>query len=456
MRLFPNVFVVASLLLSAACNPEKTANGAGISPASISDLNRPATVLVQSTHTAQVRYLSPRLAALPLAQLRNEIEQLVRQGRIENSPAGRFTVFWNTIVDKPATFFLPGAVQTGQLHTTASGTGFIVTPSGYVITNEHVVESNVQALRKDFIGTAIVESARSPFNQVVQQAVNTYGVKPNDEMLKQLLASMVHYAESTTTIMGTPQRQVVVLMAQPAGIVLGKPLGAATERALEARVVAEGQSSPGIDIALLKIADGAGGGLRLSASPGQMPTVILGDDTLIRDGDPIHVLGYPGVATWHPYADKSGEMNASFTSGNFSRRVPLKSGWTALQASTAITHGNSGGPAFDGRGEVIGIATFGSIDEQEQQAIAGFNFFVPVTLVKQFLARAKVIPSVSTFTRTYRDGLLLFDQRRYSDASKQFSLALKERNDYWVREKVAEASRRIAHGEERRAWWQVF
>ena len=54
-----------------------------------------------------------------------------------------------------------------------------------------------------------------------------------------------------------------------------------------------------------------------------------------------------------------------------------------IMFSAPIVHGNSGGPVFNGNGEVIGIATLGRED-----ALA-MNYAIPVSAVKDFIEKAK-------------------------------------------------------------------
>jgi hypothetical protein len=65
-----------------------------------------------------------------------------------------------------------------------------------------------------------------------------------------------------------------------------------------------------------------------------------------------------------------------------------------VQTDAAITHGNSGGPACNENGEVIGISTFGSIGEDpftgKPIEVAGFNFLVPIDTAKEFINEAGV------------------------------------------------------------------
>lgn len=80
-----------------------------------------------------------------------------------------------------------------------------------------------------------------------------------------------------------------------------------------------------------------------------------------------------------------------------------------------IAHGNSGGPALDSTVRAIGIATFGSIDPNTLQEAPGFNFLVPVSIVKDFLNRANVHPTESQFTTMYRQALSDYSAGRFQD-----------------------------------------
>ena len=57
---------------------------------------------------------------------------------------------------------------------------------------------------------------------------------------------------------------------------------------ITAEVSAAGKQIPGKDVAVLKV------------ERKDLPTVPLGDDSQVNTGDRVYVLGYPGVATFHP------------------------------------------------------------------------------------------------------------------------------------------------------------
>jgi S1-C subfamily serine protease len=61
-----------------------------------------------------------------------------------------------------------------------------------------------------------------------------------------------------------------------------------------------------------------------------------------------------------------------------------------IQSDTAITHGNSGGPLLDEKGQVVGIAV--SVIEPNGSQI-GLNFFIPIDDALRVLG-VKPIPSV--------------------------------------------------------------
>jgi hypothetical protein len=135
-----------------------------------------------------------------------------------------------------------------------------------------------------------------------------------------------------------------------------------------------------------------------------LPTLPLGDDAPLRPGDRLYVLGYPGAATFHPLISKESITEPSFTAGTMSARKVSTGGFEVLQTDAAVTHGNSGGPVFDEHGKVVGIATFGSISQGNTE-LAGFNFIMPATLIKQFVDRSGAHPKESLFSTLYQKGL---------------------------------------------------
>lgn len=98
----------------------------------------------------------------------------------------------------------------------------------------------------------------------------------------------------------------------------------------------------------------------------------------------------------------------------------MKDGWEVLQTDAAVTHGNSGGPVMNEKGEVIGLATFGSSDEQRGQEVQGLNFIVPSTIVNELINKSSVKPQMSDISLAYESAMDLFDKSRFKKALEKF------------------------------------
>jgi hypothetical protein len=121
-------------------------------------------------------------------------------------------------------------------------------------------------------------------------------------------------------------------------------------------------SSPDFDLALLRV-DAQG-----------LATVTLGDSQAMRPGDPVVAIGNPLG------------LEDTVSSGLISARRTIHDGAEVLQISAPIAHGSSGGPIFNDRGEVIGIATAFMRDAQN------INFGVPARYLVPLMARPHPIP----------------------------------------------------------------
>ena len=178
-------------------------------------------------------------------------------------------------------------------------------------------------------------------------------------------------------------------------------------RSTTAEVSAAGQQIPGKDVAVLKI------------ERKDMPTVPLGDDSQVQPGDRVYVLGYPYPATFHPVLSSESQIEPTMTSGTVGAKKTMPGGFSVLQIDAPITHGNSGGPVFDSMGRVIGIATFGTVDDSGNQ-VQGFNFAVPISVAQEFIGKAGAHPMQGLVSQKYNDAVELYDKHWYSDALAEF------------------------------------
>ncbi|MEM6791365.1 MAG: trypsin-like peptidase domain-containing protein [Myxococcota bacterium] len=124
-------------------------------------------------------------------------------------------------------------------------------------------------------------------------------------------------------------------------------------------------ADPNADLALLRIKlDEPDEG----DAPDEVTTAVLGDSDAVEVGEPAISIGNPLG------------LDHTLTTGIVSsRRVWREKQW--IQMSTPVSPGNSGGPVFNQRGEVIGVTTavIGGIMGQN------LNLAVPINVLKQRL-----------------------------------------------------------------------
>lgn len=376
----------------------------GLTPVQIAERNKPGTVMIQATFKGTVSAIEPEFDQPAMENLAREVkEQLEAEGKFTTD------VFWNVYirtfcanVDK---YMMKGTnTVTKDLDITMVGSGFIITPDGYVITNAHVVDENDDETKKNF--------AEQAFQQIMQKDAeeleSSMGRKLTEEEAKALMDANSWYFSQTMEVGDiTKEFSVVMGVSKNEKIV---PL------VIPAKLVTQGQPIPGKDVAILKLS-----GKHI------YPTIRIGNDKDMRVGDQVYVLGYPAVATFHPLISEESISEASLTRGLVSAKKNMKDGWEVLQTDASITHGNSGGPVMNESGEVIGLATFGSIDQQRGQEVQGMNFIVPSTIVQEFLEKKDITPKMSDISLAYEEAMDLFDKSRYKKALEKLK-EVKEMN----------------------------
>jgi len=369
-----------------------------LTPVQIAERNKPGTVMILATFKGTVTAIQPMIDEEALGQLAQQV-------RADLEAAGRFTtdLFWTTYIkafsQNIEKYMMKGTERVSkELNTTMVGSGFIVTPDGYVITNAHVVDENDETTKQSFAEQAFQEI----MDQDAKDLERSMGRKLTEEERKDLTSANSWYFSQTLEVGRIGKEFSVVLGISGKGGKI-KPLN------IPARLVTKGAAIPGKDVAILKL-----------EKKHEYPTIRVGDDKEMKVGDQVYVLGYPAVATFHPLISEESISEATLTRGLVSAKKNMKDGWEVLQTDASITHGNSGGPVMNEYGEVIGLATFGSVDQQRGQEVQGMNFIVPTTIVKQFIRKAEIRPAMSDISLTWEEALDLYDEERYKKALEKF------------------------------------
>lgn len=118
---------------------------------------------------------------------------------------------------------------------------------------------------------------------------------------------------------------------------------------------------------------------------------LVGDSNKLIPGDPIAIVGYPGISG----------STVTFTSG-------LMSGWLGedlesggkqwIKTDGKIAHGNSGGGAFDSKGNLIGVPTAGRTVQYDELDVEEQAYVRPIALAWSLIG-----PNVPTVARAGSD-----------------------------------------------------
>ncbi len=90
--------------------------------------------------------------------------------------------------------------------------------------------------------------------------------------------------------------------------------------------------------------------LKLTKSPSfQSREMKFGDSSMVRMGDEVFTIGYPDTRIMG--------VRPKYTKGVISAVTGIKDDPTVFQITVPIQPGNSGGPLFNDKGEVVGLTT---------------------------------------------------------------------------------------------------
>jgi len=178
------------------------------------------------------------------------------------------------------------------------------------------------------------------------------------------------------------------------------------------------------------------------------PILKVGDSDKVVTGDSIYMFGFPAVVTFHAELGVETLLAPSMTSGIISAKRLTNFQTPCFQTDASITHGHSGGPGLNSKGEVIGVCSRGAINEAGQQ-VAGFDFLIQSNVLKAFLTENSVNNEKTPVDEAFLKGLLYFYEKHYTAAKQQFEIAAGLFPYHWrVKELITECNAAIARGDD--------
>jgi S1-C subfamily serine protease/rhodanese-related sulfurtransferase len=305
-----------------------------------------------------------------------------------------------------------------------TGTGWFVDGRGFLITNAHVVDPAYRLpawvtheLKKKAIDQACVDPE-------LRARRLARGQRPDIE--EQLRRDASDRGLASAKVVPIPQ--ITVLLSSglnlPAQVLKFSP-------PLLLDTTGRPMRDSGRDLALLRIKDSAYPAIALSSRDAKI-------------GDPVHILGFPGVVLTHELLNSSVALEASVTNGAVSSLPVDAIGQDLIQTDAPAAHGNSGGPAITDDASLLGVMMAVSISASGG-VVQGFNFLIPAKDVRAFLKGTAVTkPGDSRFNAVYEAGLEALFNDRYSVAAAKLSEAnALQPNLIAVKRALAEAENKV-------------
>lgn len=362
----PRPLVIAVVFAAAACRRED--RRVDDAQKFVAYAVKPAVVRINAFATADFRYPAQAIANIE-SLLRADGHELRARG-LSNAEAGREL-----------------AVETGA---GGSGTGFIIHPDGLILTSGHVVAPtrDPEALRRDLHRNGAIAALVRHFP--IETLRTIYREETLDRYVEPLAA-----AGRIENVRTSSQVELSNGETMPFRIRRWSP-------ALNQR---------GTDLALLQI------------DRKRLPSLALGDSEQTRIGQSIFSVGYPAVASSTDdviggWLSRDSDLEATFNPGTITAIKRDIANTPVLQSNVAIYRGNSGGPAVNLDGDVIGVSSWGHTNAEQ------IKFLVPINVARQFLADAGVRPSTAgAFNMHYRAALDAARDGKWLDAKRELAQA---------------------------------
>ena len=349
---------------------------------------------------------------------------------------------------------IDGTAYLNNICGAASGSGFFVSQDGYLGTNGHVASTQpLDLIISDAISYYSTKGDPQYFNYLLKLSGLKEADIPASSTDAQTLGIMIDamYKIDASRITATKEVKNLLVQVTPKNPDVTALLQDTKDRktytgdssVLTAKLVAaDYRANDGYDgfkssdVAIIKV-EGS-----------NFPIMKLGSIDSVTQGSGLSILGYPGNASDNGVVDST-SSEATLTTGKVSSKKSASgSDKKLIETDTTIGHGNSGGPALDDMGGVIGIATYTADGSGDGNGI--FNYIRDIKDLTDLASSSHITFDTTSATQTaWEKGISEFYTSHYSKAVKSFQVVQTlYPNDSRVAEFIAASEKRIANGED--------
>jgi serine protease Do len=386
----------------------------------------PGIQLVETIYSARISVRIPEINNAAFDALVARLVAQAQTGVIGTTEASFLEAIVAEIEADPGAYLTrTGPVVSDPAQLSGTGTGWVVTPNGYVVTAAHVVSSDRQELKQAF-----ADSTLADLTDDFVQGLTSSGSQFTPKQVQRLTESVLGWLALGMRVDNLEKEAKVHLAEGIDG--QGK-----RQEAVDAKIVDVGEPYPGNDVALLKI-DGID----------NLPTLPLGADDDVSAGSTLHVVGFPGASTFSPAFSRDAQAQPTVTEGPLTAIKSTEEGMPVFQTQAPASPGNSGGPVLNDTADVVGMLVASAVGD-DGVALEGQEFVIPVSVVEEMLADNEVEPEQGKTTKAYSEAIDEFYVKHYKAALPLFKEAaeLYPKHPY-VDEFIDDSSGAIADGED--------
>jgi S1-C subfamily serine protease len=332
------------------------------------------------------------------------------------------------------------------------GTGFVVNPDGYIITNSHVVSK--KSVELDIIGGIIQEVLLQDIEALTPaqlNQINTHfeAMATSSDALTSLGEDLGKVAEAYILQNGIFDFSQTVTVLNPSST--PATLDTLLVDGFPATVVSVNDNFDvdQRDVALIKI------------NEQNLPALLLGASSGLSIGQPLYTVGFPSTAQ----LAETDYLQSDFTDGVVSAIKSSDDGtFNIIQTNAKISTGSSGSPLVLGDGTVAGIITYESGQSDTASGGSGGDNFagaIPIELAKSILASNGVSDQAGSYAPDVEQGLAMMAADHCKAAIADFDQAVSSTNPNfaagsYVNDFISQCTAMIASGKSVDSSWDGF